>query len=351
MFLGIKRQKESIFYIYAPEWRENAAGVKVLHQFCHLINQIGGDAWLVTHSRKKTSDSEIGLITPRLNLLEYLRHRIRRHDIVVVYPETITFNPLRGNKIIRYHLNYPGHLSNFKPKLIEFNLSYSENISKRLGLISGTKLFIPIVPKLLPSRSHKPNLSDLSSVYIGKYFDYFNNGLRNKLIRDTGILKIFRNGQQKQTQKEAFEIIANSSFLSVFENSSIILESLLIGTPVKLHTNQYFDELIAGAELGYEGCFENINNFDDACVSIRNVPENLARIQAKLPKDVSDLIKILPTYPGWSEIPLGRAAYLPLNLRRLQHRIGIFKASYIKFGLQKTLRLSRRTFDSWKSPL
>jgi hypothetical protein len=203
----------------------------------------------------------------------------------------------------------------------------------------------------LPSRSHKPNLSDLSSVYIGKYFDYFNNGLRNKLIRDTGILKIFRNGPQKQTQQKAFEIIANSSFLSVFENSSIILESLLIGTPVKLHTNQYFDELIAGAELGYEGCFENINNFDDACVSIRNVPENLARIQAKLPKDVSDLIKILPTYPGWSEIPLGRAAYLPLNLRRLQHRIGIFKASYIKFGLQKTLRLSRRTFDSWKSPL
>ena len=350
VLLGVELQKESIFYVYAPEWRENAAGIKVLHQFCHLINLTGGSAWLVTHSRKKQSDPHHDLITPRLNLFTYLNHRLRRSDVIVVYPETIDFNPIRGNKIIRYHLNYQGYLSNFEPKLTEFNLSYSKSISDQIELTPGSILFIPIIPKFLPSRRDKPNLSGLSAAYVGKYFDYFDNGLIEKLINDSKINLIFRNGEQKQTQKEAFAIIAQSSYLSVFENSSIILESLLIGTPVRLHKNEYFHELIAGEELGYDGCFENIENFDRACASIRNIPGNLAQIQANLPQRVSHLIEALRAYSGWTEIPYGRAIYLPLTLRRLRHRIGMIRASYKKFGLQKTLRLSRRTFDSWKSP-
>jgi succinate dehydrogenase/fumarate reductase flavoprotein subunit len=37
----------SIFYIYTPRWRDNAAGIKALHLLCDAINRKGGSAWLV----------------------------------------------------------------------------------------------------------------------------------------------------------------------------------------------------------------------------------------------------------------------------------------------------------------
>lgn len=113
------------FVIWTPSYTERTGGVLVLHYLCHYLNLCGYKAFL-WHSGKLMRGGN-GLLRTGLYAAKYV-NRIRRgikrtspslttplashkdlEDAIVVYPETISGNPLRASKVVRWLLHKPGY--------------------------------------------------------------------------------------------------------------------------------------------------------------------------------------------------------------------------------------------------
>lgn len=121
------------FVIVAPDYHGKSGGGIVLHQLCHLINDVGGTAWLVPllESRLVSPFDRLNRLWPGVGDL-YAHWRARRapwlqrnsalktrvfkdipsipsrEDIVVVYPEIVAGNPLGARHVARWVLHEPG---------------------------------------------------------------------------------------------------------------------------------------------------------------------------------------------------------------------------------------------------
>lgn len=154
------------FLIYASPYTRKWGGVISLHKLCHLINEVGGTAFMhpnyldlvevnflnidaaVDYARSQwnfvQNFDERGYVSPRFNTP--VRHIINDgqygDDWIIVYPEITLGNPLGARNIVRWLLNDPGKLFGrisygrdefhirFHPIFDEFHLPYcrlSEN--------------------------------------------------------------------------------------------------------------------------------------------------------------------------------------------------------------------------------
>jgi len=82
--------------IYSPGYHSAVGGIIALHKLCHLLNEMGHEAflWLID-----------GHTNPDWNTpVSY------DHNGTVLYPEIIPGNPLNAEKVVRWCLNAPGRL-------------------------------------------------------------------------------------------------------------------------------------------------------------------------------------------------------------------------------------------------
>lgn len=113
--------------INTSNYNENSGGVIVLHYLCHLLRDIGYDAFLI----RSTEDQVFEVDKPLISLLkigrEYLRSFIpiktnpnfetptlkfskkKYQKDIVIYGEQVLGNPLNSEKVIRYLLHTPGY--------------------------------------------------------------------------------------------------------------------------------------------------------------------------------------------------------------------------------------------------
>lgn len=82
------------WFIVAPHYRHNCAGIRVMHRLCHKLNEIGETAHIST-----------GITNPKWNTP--YQEWPNPNDIVV-YPEIIYGNPYKASRVVRYVLFYPG---------------------------------------------------------------------------------------------------------------------------------------------------------------------------------------------------------------------------------------------------
>lgn len=252
---GLKRHP---IYIYAPAFVETSAGIRALHFLCHSLNQTGHLSWLVIHG---TASADTPLVNPKLNtpvLNSEIRDLHFNHGEVpiVIYPETIPGNPLKAQVIVRWILNYPGALGGPKDFPVgERLIAYSIEISKTLR----EKAPVLFLPPLDISEVYRAKESSKNSMrtnrvlmYAGKYRVFVGNPILPHWAPNE-ITEIWREGPAKQSREEVLELLATSSCLFVFENSTLITESVLLGTPVILIRSRFFDSLIAEGELGSNG--------------------------------------------------------------------------------------------------
>lgn len=241
---------KSIFYIYTPRWRDNAAGIKVLHLLCEAINQKNGSAWLVfSNPSRKDSGVNPDLMTPVLSRKAMKEHQKLGLSVSVVYTETIAGNPLRADRVIRWLLNYPGALggpTEYSDK--EWVISYSGKISEK-NKSGSDVLYLPIIdPIELPKGLSKT--PGLNLVYAGKYRAFVGPP---EIPRDLKYVEIFRDGGKRQPRSEVLELLAKAECLYLWENSSIAVEAQLLDTPCMFIKNPFLGELIAEKELGTAG--------------------------------------------------------------------------------------------------
>ena len=57
------------FYIFAPDYRDSSGGIRVLHYLCHILNEMGEEAYIV--NARKTSPHL--LVCQSLPLRPFLR--------------------------------------------------------------------------------------------------------------------------------------------------------------------------------------------------------------------------------------------------------------------------------------
>jgi hypothetical protein len=116
------------FIVFAPSYDENSGGIVVLHKLCHLINQLGYDAFLFPESQqfvfdKKSFFSKLWLffkfelksllsgykLNPSFNTPLFAKKNVSFDEsYVVLYSELVLGNPLVAKNVVRWLLHQPG---------------------------------------------------------------------------------------------------------------------------------------------------------------------------------------------------------------------------------------------------
>lgn len=155
------------YLIMAPSYDEKSGGKVVLHKLCHLLNELGYEAYIVpwfelveitklNFIRKVAGFSYRHLkglfqdfvVNPSLNtpVLKSTKH-LNLKDCIVVYSEIITGNPLNAPNVVRWLLHQPGYFSKkihygcneiyfkFNSAIWDFQLPYSKTSDNELKVI------------------------------------------------------------------------------------------------------------------------------------------------------------------------------------------------------------------------
>ena len=330
------------YFIYTPRWIDSSAGIKALHYLCHAINMTGNQAYLVL-----TEASHQGL--PRVNpdlhtpiLTQEVSDAYYRNKTnpVVIYSETIPGNPLNANCIVRFLMNYCGALggpTSFGDS--EYVIAFSKNIatdySKKNNTDEPKVLFIPpIDPRVFTKNSIKDSFQ---TSYAGKYRSFVGKPPKVGFLNN---FEIFRDGPKMQSREQVIEILSKTSVLYSFENSSIVTEAILSGTPVKYVENEFLGEIIAQHELGTGGLVLGSTE-EDIEKARATIDEGISKYYEK----TSDFLRDLE---GFIEATQEQARYLgfqvPINVPVhanlfSKHRVGLARQIVLHQGLKTLTRV------------
>ena len=252
------------FYIYTPRWIESSAGIKVLHLLCHALNEAGEMAYLVICEESHEDSPRInGLLkTPVLTQEIADSHFKAKLKPITLYSETISGNPIGAPFVVRFIANYLGLLGgpvNFAKD--DFIVAYSEKLTQDTAIKLDRKdiftlFFHAIDPRLFDKEVEKENFLLL---YAAKYRIYFGEpDFKSKL----NVIEIIRDGPHAQTRDEVLQLLGRASGLVTFENSAIVMEAILSGTPAICIKSEFFSEGIADSEakgLGYRWGYSEEN--------------------------------------------------------------------------------------------
>ena len=324
-----------VFYIYAPSFRSNSAGVKVLYKFCDQINKQGFQAWVVIHNPRERGDTD-PFDCPVLSQETADLHFAQGKKQIIVYSETVPGNPLRATNIVRYFLNFPGVLGGMtKFKSTEHSVAYSKRIAEKLTF-DVPVLFIPAVdPSELPSVRQKENIN---LVYAGKYRAFI-----GEPSLDYGVetVEIFRSGSNKQTRDEVLNLLSRANRIYVWENSTIATEAILLKTPVIFIQNPLLGKVIAELELGDLGYTFGLSEVE--IEGARSELDQAAALYQSMlkayPKKIKEWLQDAQMYE-W--LPQRQKIRVPIGKYLINaHRVRLFMGICQNHGLLQAIRVTR----------
>ena len=265
-------QESHPYFIYAPRWITSSAGIKALHFLCHSINMKGHKAYLVMAEAPHNGEPRIN---PHLNtpiLSQEISDAYFRASInpVVIYSETVPGNPLGATYVVRYLMNFAGALGGLKQfpeneNILAFSKKIAEDYASINKTVEPNVLFLPpIDPREFRKQNEK---KPYQVVYAGKYRSFIGKPPK---VGTLPTVEIFRDGPRMQNRFQVKEILKNATVTYSFENSSIVTESILSGTPARFVRNEFLGEVIAEVELGNGGMIsgDSENDFEAARDSI-----------------------------------------------------------------------------------
>ncbi|MEY4591903.1 MAG: hypothetical protein RIR18_798 [Pseudomonadota bacterium] len=218
------------FYIYAPSYRQSSAGIRALHYLCHILNELGEEAYLAN----AVSTPE-HLRTPMLTEEIVCRHFSSGRTPIAVYPEVFGGNPLNTPLIARWLLNKPGKVGQ-SIHIDETDLVfYFDQWSLPEG-IKGQELFISTLDGGIFNNDANEfdNCRIGSCYYANKY--YFSGGTILEEHQQSTSL-----GQEVDlTSTEIAAILRRSQVLYCYEPSALISEAIACGCPVIFVRSPYW---------------------------------------------------------------------------------------------------------------
>jgi hypothetical protein len=340
---GIYGKAQAPYFIYTPRWISSSAGIKALHYLCHALNSKGMRAYLVLCEGQFNNEPRVNpdLFTPILTQEISDAYFKAKQTPIVIYSETIPGNPLGATCVVRYLMNFAGALGGSSvfdetEVVISFSKKISQDYAKKNNLPEPNVLFIPpIDPREFSKFEEK---EPFQVVYAGKYRSFIGKPPKVGTLKS---VEIFRDGPRMQTREQVKEILKRASVLYSFENSSIVTEAILSGTPARLVPNEFLGDIIAEVELGNGGIILG-DTPSDMTLAIKTIDDGIARYYQKaddflleLEKFISETQK-LASFEGY-QVPV----IVPVHNHILtQHRLGLAKQIIKKQGFSKLLRVS-----------
>ncbi len=275
------------YYIVAPPYIRQSAGVRVLHLLCHSLNRLGHTAYMVIcNSRPWRGDQvDVDLLTPILTPHIARNHHARGLTPIMVYPETITGNPYGAPCVVRYVLNFPGLLGGTKEyPADELCFGYSAVLAEA-AKAAGNVLFLPATDTRVfyPEPSTQKRVG--SCFYAYKYKTVHKGELSSVTSNS---VEITRDQPGSQTPEEIAALFRRSAFFYTYENTALATEAVLCGCPAVFLPNPHLEDIIAKKELGQEG------------YAWGTAPEELARAQATVGQGMANYLKTYDVY--WQDL-------------------------------------------------
>jgi glycosyltransferase involved in cell wall biosynthesis len=210
------------YYIYAPPYREDSGGVRALHYLCHALNLIGEEAYIVP------GDTIPILRTPRLTQAIKDDHLRNGRHAIGVYPEVIADNSLGTRTVVRYLLNFPGHLTGVAPQWDASDLIYTHGIDvvppgMHAGLLQTPLVNTRIFNKIGVDDSKRKG----KLLWISRYID--RGGKLDPLVEDATEISV-RAGLR--TPQQLAELYRSAEVLYTYEPATSCYEALMCGCPV-----------------------------------------------------------------------------------------------------------------------
>ena len=238
------------YYIVTSRYVRTSAGIKVLHYLCHALNSLGERAYLIINPYHPPEYSiHPDLLTPLLTQKIVQSHFDRGLTPIMIYPETIPGNLYDAPFVVRYLLNYPGLLGGDKVfDSSEFCISYSKKLGESIPN-NQIVLFIPVSdPTLFYPEFEKKRQG--TCFYASKFIDYHNEK-PSEITKNS--FEITRDLPDSLGQDKIAELFRTSEFFYCYENSSLIIESVLCGCPVVMLPNKHLKEFLLSEEFGFDG--------------------------------------------------------------------------------------------------
>jgi hypothetical protein len=253
------------FYVYAPLYQKNSNGIRMLYTLSELIRKHGHKSKVICYEQER---EDYDTLMPA----RYKEHTIKLDskfdnefelddDDIVIYPETISDNPLKALNVVRYLLNRPMYLSGkgieygIRDYLVAYSLRVDSNLPQLFILNDDREYFYPI---------DFHDKQSLVCIYYGKVID--------PAIRDQNLQDLINTFQEKvvitrefpRTRTELGELLRKSRLLvSLDPISNITYEATLCGTPA-LIVNDIFEFSSQKFNINLYAIINNPNAYDEA---------------------------------------------------------------------------------------
>lgn len=220
------------YYIAAPDFRQSSGGIRALYSLCHILNELGYEAYIANKSSSPNHQFRSPLLRPAVRAA----HERAGLCPIGVFPEVAHGNILKTPVVARWILNKPGHLGgdeNFHPDEIQF---YWDDWMMD-GTHSAQMLQLPIIDRRIfcppPAGTQRKGFC----FYANKYFKFSKQ--LSKTLTENGIdlgLHIPR------SREEITHILQTSEVFYCYEPSALVLEARACGCPAVFVETPYLQE-------------------------------------------------------------------------------------------------------------
>ena len=256
------------YYIEAPAYRRNSAGIRVMHLLCHLLNRSGHDAYLYP-----TAATNPLWHTPVLTPQLAQQHAQAGRRPITVYPEVVSGNPRNGGSVVRYLLNRPGLIGGD----VEFPVSdlifaYTQHL-----LPDGERpehvLFMPPIDSSIFHNRNNPHdgLRQGWLLYPGRHAAALEEH------KDLAAQCTLITSGWPASPQEMAALFRQSERVFCFESTSIGLEAILCGCPAIVLPSPFFN----GTPLGIEELGTHGLAFDNTPQAIQEAIAGIPLMQQK----------------------------------------------------------------------
>lgn len=336
------------YYIVAPPYTQDSAGVKMLYVLCHLLNLSGARAFIhVVPYFRSAADLGPGLVTPALTPATVELHRVAGETPIIVLPETMHINPFTGGIVVRWVMNFTGLLGgpNAFPEH-EHIFAYSEVIARTIPNCAG-KLFLPgSDPQFFKPPEGNQQRSGIC-YYAGKYVEVHEQEVPAHIVKEGTKITRGPNGQSREALRDIFQ---THEVLHIFENTALATEALLCGCVVVANRNPYFVAMIAEAEHGSAGLY-----WDDQADSLALAQERIKQFRADYTACEQSALKgVVEFFDCTQQLALKSKTTVRLSINRRVNLVVVF--DYFVYVQRQILRSTIeqgffRTFGSVFSSL
>lgn len=230
------RSKHRPYYIVTAEWNQKSAGTRVTFHLCHILNELGYEAYVVAQNSAKN------LRTPLLTREIMQRHKEEGRKAISVYTDLMWGNTLETDIVVKWMTNREKLYSNaphdYEALYFYYIKAYSDHKYANI-------LTIPSVDRTIFNNDGVDNSKRDGFAYFAYKYLREGKGILPEALTSRGISLC---KDVHLSSNEIADILRGVKALYVYEDTVLIDEAIMCGCPVVIAKTAF----IAGMERQFE---------------------------------------------------------------------------------------------------